>query len=88
MSDLFTLPPENVTPGQLFMLLQSLDAKQALIADELGDITARITALEADTADMRQAWKTAGMVLFVLKWAAAVGAGAVAVISYLRSNFQ
>lgn len=84
MSDDFNVPPESVTTGQLFMLLQAINAKQSVLVHEQARIGRRLEALETDTADLRQAWKTAGSVLRLLRWAAAVGAGAAAIWAFAR----
>lgn len=84
MSDDFNLPPENVTTVQLFMLLQSINAKQSVMISEQARTNKRLEQLETDTADLRQAWKTAGSVLRLLRWAAAVGAGAAAIWAFVR----
>ena len=72
----FDLPPEHVTPWQLYILLQQLNTKQSIIIHEAGRMTRRMDAMEQDTSDLVAAWKTGGAVLRVVKWSAIVGAAA------------
>lgn len=83
-SDPFNIPPESVTPGQLFMLLQGISTKQSMIAADQKRIAERLQALEKDTADMRQAWKTGGAVLRLVKWAATLGAAIGATWAFIK----
>jgi hypothetical protein len=80
----WNIPPESVTPGQLFMLLQAINAKQSMIVSDQQRIAQRIEKLESDTSDMVQAWKAGGTVLRIIKWAAAVGAAFVAIAAFVR----
>lgn len=76
MSDPFNLPPETVTTGQLFMLLQSMNARLATMASEQARQAQQIDKQTADTADMLSAWKAGGTVLRFVKL---IGGVAVAV---------
>lgn len=87
-TDPFSLPPETVTTGQLYMALQSLNARLAVMASEQVRLRAAIEKQERDTADMLAAWKAGGTVLRIIKWAAAVGAGVAAIWAFARGLTQ
>lgn len=76
MPDPFNLPPETVTNGQLYMALQSMNARMAVMASEQGRLRAAVEKQERDSADMLAAWKAGGTVLRFVKL---VGALALAV---------
>lgn len=80
----FDLPPEHVTPWQLYILLQQLNTKQSIIIHEAGRMTRRMDAMEQDTSDLVAAWKTGGAVLRVVKWSAIVGAAALSVWKFMK----
>ena len=80
----FDLPPEHVTPWQLYILLQQLNTKQSIIIHEAGRMTRRMDAMEQDTRDLVAAWKTGGAVLRVVKWSAIVGAAALSVWKFMK----
>lgn len=86
MSGRFELAPETVTPGQLYMLLQSIDERQAQLVREQVHIRERMDRLENDTADLLAAWRAGGAVLRIVKWAAAVGAGLAAIWAFFQSR--
>lgn len=65
--DQFNLPPEQVTTGQLFMLMQSMNARMLQQNAELVRIRERIERQESATRDIVSAWKAGGTVLTVVK---------------------
>lgn len=69
----FELPPEVVTPGQLYVLMQSLNTKMSLQLIHQQTLEAQIKALDGDTKQMREAWQTAGSLLRFVKYAAGLG---------------
>lgn len=72
MDGSFDLPPEHVTNGQLFLLLQALNTKQSISNASQQRLVERIDKLDVDTKDMRDAWKAAGHLLTFIKYTAAV----------------
>ena len=84
--DKLELPPGNVTNAQLYVLLQQLNTKQSLIAQENVAISRKLTALEADTADMVATWKAGGAVLRIVRWGALVGGAFLGVWKLFRGG--
>lgn len=84
MSEEFDVPPEHVTTGQLYMLLQQVSTKQSLIVQENVRMSRRLENLEKDTADMVAAWKAGGAVLRIVKWGALVGGAAISVWKFMK----
>lgn len=85
--DPFSLPPETVTPGQLFMLLQSMNARLATMASEQHRQGQRLDKQEANTADMLQAWKSGGTVLRFIKLVGGVAVACMAAWGLFTSLF-
>lgn len=81
---LFDVPPEHITNGQLYMLLQQLSTKQSLILKEQVVMSKRMEAQETATEDMVAAWRAGGAVLRILKWAALVGTAVVSVWKFMK----
>ena len=75
----FDLPPEVVTTGQLYVLLQSLNTKMSLQLLHQQEQEKKIDTLAQETEGLREAWKAAGTLLGFVKWvaAAAVACGVV-----------
>ena len=88
MSDPFSLPPETVTVGQLYMALQSMNARLAVMSAEQTRLRAAVEQQERDTAAMLAAWRTGATVVRIMKAAAAIGAGVVAVWTFIRGWTQ
>lgn len=72
MSDPFSLPPETVTTGQLYMALQSMNARMAVMANEQTRLRTDFEADRRDKADMVAAWKAGGTVMKAIRLAGAV----------------
>lgn len=87
-NDPFSLPPETVTPGQLYMAMQALNARLAVVSAEQTRLRAAVEKQEQDTRDMLSAWRTGGTVLRIIKWAAAVGGGVAATWAFVRGLSQ
>ena len=68
----FDIPPEHVTNGQLFLLLQALNTKQSISNAAQQRLVERLDRLDVDTKDMRNAWKAAGHLLAFVKYTAAL----------------
>ena len=88
MSDPFSLPPETVTVGQLYMALQSMNARMAVMASEQTRLRTALEQQERDTTDMLAAWRASGTVLRIIKWTAAVGTGVGATYAFMRGLLQ
>lgn len=84
MSDPFQLPPESVTPGQLFMLLQAMNARLATIAAEQVRQGQRLDKIEVDSADMLRAWNAGGQVLRFVKLVGSIAVACGAVWAFTR----
>jgi len=82
--DPFSVPPENVTTGQLFMLLQSINAKQSLIVAEQTRLRSDFEKDRAQMADMVAAWKAGGTVLRIIRLAGAVALALGAVWAFTK----
>lgn len=67
MPDPFSLPPETVTTGQLFMLLQELNSSMTKVAADQALLRADFERDRKDKADMVAAWKAGGTVLRMIK---------------------
>lgn len=80
----FDVPPEHVTTGQLYMLMQQLSTKQSLILKEQVAIAKRLEKQETATEDMVAAWKAGGTVLRILKWSALVGTAVISVWKFMK----
>lgn len=80
----FDIPPEHVTTGQLYLLLQQLSVKQSLVLQEQVRFGKRIEAQEEATRDMIAAWKAGGTVLRIVKWAALVGTAALSIWKFVK----
>lgn len=80
----FDLPPTDVTPAQLYVLMQQLNTKQSLLLHENTQTNRRIASIEADTADMVAAWKAGGTVLRIVKWSALVGTAVLSVWKFAK----
>ena len=68
----FDIPPEQVTNGQLFLLLQALNTKQSISNASQQRLVERVEKLDHDTKAMRDSWKAAGHLLSFIKYTAAV----------------
>lgn len=82
----FEVPPEHVSTGQLYMLLQQISTKQSLLVQENVRISRRLETLEKDTSDMVAAWKAGGAVLRLVRWAALVGGAVIAVWKFFKGG--
>lgn len=67
IGELPSVPPAEITTGQLFMLLVAQNAR-------IGVLTRQVAAMVDAQRDMAEAWRTAGNVLKFVKWLAALGA--------------
>ena len=68
----FDIPPEHVTNGQLFLLLQALNTKQSISNASQQRLVERVEKLDHDTKAMRESWQAAGKLLAFIKYTAAV----------------
>ena len=73
MPDRFELPPETVTPGQIYIALQSVNSKLAVISAQGQVQTQRMDRLELELAGLLSAWKAGGVLLSLAKVVAAIG---------------
>lgn len=82
----FSIPPQTLTPDQLYSMLVAVDAKLAQLVREQTLIRERVEAVEIDTSDLLAAWHAGGAMLRVVKWASAVGAGIAAIWAFLSTR--
>ena len=68
----FDLPPEVVTTGQLYVLMQSMNTKMSLQLLHQQELENEVKTLKQETEGLRDAWKAAGTLLTFVKWVAAV----------------
>lgn len=80
----FELPPEVVTPGQLYVLMQQLNTKMSLQLLHQQTLEAKIDTLDGDTKQMRDAWRTAGNLLRFIKYLAGFGTALATVYVIVR----
>lgn len=71
------LPPLDVTPGQLLVIVRELHASNVHLSEQM-------TQLRMDVRDMRKAFDTASTVVRAVKWLAALGVAVIACIEGLR----
>lgn len=92
MPDEMQLPPADVTPQQLYLLLHTVRAEMTRDSErhteELSKVVDRLAKIEGDYADLLAAWRTsAGVVRFAK--VLAIMAGAVgATIAVARELFR
>lgn len=84
----FELPPEHVTNGQLYLLLQQMDVKMNVHALRQKETFEQVKKLEEDTAQMREIWKTGAGVIRFIKLLAAIAAACGIVYLAFFSVFQ
>jgi hypothetical protein len=83
------IPPEQVTPGQLLMILQSMHAQAAVHLANTASLKQEIEQLRADQRDLLEAWRTSRNVLRFVRLTAGFGlavAGAWAAFKGLLSS--
>lgn len=83
-SENVALPPQDITVGEVYLLLQQVSTKQTLILKEATQLDKRMTQLESNTEDMVTAWKAGGAVLKIMKFSALVGGTFVAVWKLIK----
>lgn len=84
MPDRFDISPENITPAQIYVSLQSLNNKLVAISLQNELQTKRLDALEVELSGLLSAWKAGGVLLSLAKIVAAVGAAVAAVFAALK----
>lgn len=84
--DPFSIPPENVTNGQLYMALQSLRAQVGDVADEQTRLRTDFEADRRDKADMVAAWKAGGAVMKLIKLLGSLAIAAGAIFAFLKGG--
>ena len=72
-SDPFSLPPESVTPGQLYVAIQSLSIRQNQLNSELTTLRKELTEQKEATQHLVAAWNTGGHLLSVVKILGIIG---------------
>ena len=80
------IPPDRLTPAQLYSLLVAIDAKQAQIVRDVIIMREKVEQVEEDQRDLLAAWRAGGAVLRVVKWASAVGAGIAAIWAFISTR--
>ena len=71
--DPFSLAPESVTPGQLYVAIQSLSIRQTQQNNELIAMRKEISEQREATQHLVAAWKTGGFLLSAIKTLGFVG---------------
>lgn len=71
--DPFSLAPESVTPGQLYVAIQSLSIRQTQQNNELIAMRKELSEQREATQHLVAAWKTGGFLLSVIKTLGFVG---------------
>lgn len=82
--DPFSLPPETVTPGQLYMAMQSLNARLAVIAAEQSRQGKRMDRMDAEISGLVAAWQAGGTLLGLAKAVAILGSGVAATLAAVK----
>ena len=67
MNDPFSLSPETVTPGQLYVAIQSLSIRQSQLNNELITIRKELSVQSDATKDLVVAWRAGGVFLAFVK---------------------
>lgn len=80
------IPPDGLTPAQLYSLLVAIDAKQAQIVRDVITVREKVEKVEEDQKDLLAAWRAGGAVLRIVKWASAVGAGVAAIWAFISTR--
>lgn len=66
-NDPFSLAPETVTPGQLYVVIQSLSIRQGQLNNELIALRKELSVQSDATKDLVVAWKAGGVFLAFVK---------------------
>jgi len=71
--DNLQLPPTDVTPEQLYILMQTLNTKLGMVIREQTVASDRMTAMEADVKEISDAWHAVSFLSKAIKFLAALG---------------
>lgn len=72
-SDPFSLPPESVTPGQLYIAIQSLSIRQNQLNAELVAVRKELTEQKEATQHLVAAWNAGDFLLSLIKVLGIIG---------------
>lgn len=85
MSNENELPPDDASPAQLLMLIQALRREVAFVRQQNTDLLTKQKLTDEKVDTLTKSFDNAKFVATVVKWLAAVGAGAVAIYGAFRS---
>ena len=66
------IPPDNISPQQVYMLLLAMHTQQTMLFRSQRDQGAQMASLRADQKDMLEAWRAAGNLMRFIKLIAGV----------------
>lgn len=82
------VPPEHVSNGQLFMMMQSMHVQNTLMNRQLGALDAKVEAMQVEYKGMAEAWRTSQSVVSFMKLLALIGLPMGALWALLARQFQ
>lgn len=82
--DFPAMPPENISPHQLYALMLSIHSQSALTVKAVNDLTRRVEVIAQDQAGMVETWKTASGVLKFIKGLGALGTALLIIAAFLK----
>lgn len=79
--DNLQLPPSDVTPEQLYFLMQTLNTKIGMVIQQQNVTDQRLTEMELEVKVISDAWNAVSFMSKAIKFIAALGAACVVLYS-------
>lgn len=79
--DNLQLPPTDVTPEQLYFLMQTLNTKIGMVIREQSAVSERTTLIEKELKTISDAWHAVSFLSKAIKFFAAIGAAFIVLYS-------